>query len=96
MHMESLPPPLERKRQAVAEGLRRPVYVRGVRTPDRGLRGRMWVEPGRVAIEYQVAEAGCFWHVSVIEELLDRAAAGEQKAELRAASRDRGEGQWER
>ena len=94
--MESLPRSLERRRKAAAEGLGRPVYVRGVRTPDRGLRGRMWVESGRVVIEYQVAEAGYFWHVAVIEELLDRAAAGEQKAELRAAFCGRREERQER
>ncbi len=94
--MESLPPPLEQKREAVARSLGRPVYVRGVRTPDSELRGRLRVEPGRVVIEYQVAEVGYFWHVPVIEELLDRAAAGEQSVELRAPSTGDGEGRPER
>lgn len=94
--MEPLPPPLEQKRQAVARSLGRPVYVRGMRTPDVGLRGRLCVEPGRVVIEYQVSEAGYFWHVPIIEELLDRAAAGEQRAELRQPSVHDGEGPSER
>lgn len=54
------------------------------------------MEPGRVLIEYQVSEAGYFWHVPIIEELLDRAAAGEQRAELRQPSVYDGEGPSER
>ena len=78
--MEPLPAGLEEKRRALERALGRPVRVRGVRTPDRGLRGRLRVERARVVIEYQV---GYFWHLPVIEELLDRAAAGEAWAELR-------------
>ena len=54
------------------------------------------MEPGRVLIEYQVSEAGYFWHVPIIEELLDRAAAGEQRAELRQPSVHDGGGPSER
>ncbi len=54
-----------------------------MRTPDGGLRGRLTVEPDRVVVEYQVAQAGYFWHIPIIEELLARAAAGEHHAELR-------------
>jgi len=82
--MEPLPPALERKRRSLARALGRPVHIRGVRTPDSGFRGRLSVEPGRVVIEYQVAQAGYFWHIPIIEELLDRAAAGQPTAELRA------------
>lgn len=81
--MEQLPPRLEHQRQALARALGRPVQVRGVRTPDRGLRGRLTVQPDRVVIEYQVVQAGYFWHIPIIEELLARAAAGEHDAELR-------------
>jgi len=81
--MEPLPPPLEAKRRALSELLRRPVVVRGIQTPDPLFRGRLTVEPGRVLIEYQVAQAGYFWHIPIIEEMLDRAAAGETTAELR-------------
>ena len=70
--MESLPPELERKRRALARALGRPVHVRGVRTPDAELRGRLRVEPGRVVVEYQVDQAGYFWHIPIIEELLAR------------------------
>ncbi len=81
--MEPLPPRLETKRRALARKLGRPVYVRGLRTPDPAFRGRLRVEAARVTIEYQVAEAGYFWHIPIIEGLLDRAAAGEQDVELR-------------
>ena len=82
--MEPLPPTIERKRRSLARALGRPVHIRGVRTPDPGFRGRLSVEPGRVIIEYQVAQAGYFWHIPIIEELLDRAAAGQPTADLRA------------
>ncbi len=81
--MEPLPPPLEAKRRALADHLGRPVLVRGIQTPDPTFRGRLTVEPGRVLVEYQTSEAGYFWHITIIEELLDRAAAGETKIELR-------------
>ena len=80
--MEPLPPPLEAKRRVLSELLCRPVVVRGIQTPDPLFRGRLTVEPGRVLIEHQVAQAGYFWHIPIIEELLDRAAAGERTAEL--------------
>ncbi len=86
--MEPLPPRLKHQRQALARALRRPVHVRGVRTPDQGLRGRLAVEPDRVIIEYQVSQAGYFWHIAIIEELLARAAAGEGRVELRDPSLD--------
>ena len=87
LFVEPLPHSLERKRRATAELLRRPVVIRGIKTPDAGLRGRLQVEPDRVVIEYQVAQAGYFWHIPIIEELLDRAAAGEVRVELREESK---------
>ncbi len=81
--VEPLPPDLEDKRRALARALGRPVVIRGIRTPDPEFRGRLRVEPGRVVIEYQVAQHGYFWHVPIIEELLARAAAGESGVELR-------------
>ncbi len=82
--MDSLPPTVERKRKSLARALGRPVHIRGLRTPDPDFRGRLRVEPSRVIIEYQVAQPGFFWHLPIIEELLDRAAAGQPEAELRA------------
>jgi hypothetical protein len=54
-----------------------------MRSPDPCFRGRLTVEPARVLIEHQSAQAGYFWHIPIIEELLDRAAAGELAAEIR-------------
>lgn len=90
--MEPLPPPLEAKRRALSQLLGRPVVVRGIRSPEAGFRGRLTVEAGRVLIEHQVSQAGYFWHIPIIEELLDRAAAGELTAELREALADGAEG----
>lgn len=94
--MERLPDELEEKREALARALGRAVSVRGIRTPDRELRGRLRVEPGRVVIEYQVAEAGYFWHIPIIEELLSRAAAGETAVELRGTCAEPDEPRRER
>ena len=81
--MEALPRALEAKRRYLERALGRPVRVRGIRTPDRELRGRLLVEPDRVLIEYQVSEHGYFWNVPIIEELMNRAARGEPRVELR-------------
>jgi hypothetical protein len=90
--MEPLPPPVEAKRRAVSQLLGRPVVVRGIRSPDAAFRGRLTVESNRILIEYQVSQPGYFWHIPIIEELLDRAAAGETTVELREqAARDEGE-----
>ena len=84
--MEALPEPLEGKRRQVEAALRRTVVVRGIQTPDAAFRGRLRVEPGRVLIEYQIAEHGYFWHIPIIERLLSLALAGETSAELREPS----------
>jgi hypothetical protein len=84
--MEALPARIEEKRRSLERALGRPVYIRGIRTPDPDFRGRLRVEPSRVLIEYQLAEHGFFWHIPIIEELLSRAAAGQPSAELRDAS----------
>lgn len=81
--MESLPPALERKRRSLELALGRPVQVRGVRTPDPGFRGRLSTESARVLVEYQVSQAGYFWHIPIIEQLFARAAGGESAVEIR-------------
>jgi hypothetical protein len=94
--VENLPPKLQRKREEVERALGKRVLVRGIRTPDEGLRGRLRSARGRMLIEYQVAEEGYFWHIPVIEELLNRAAAGEIAVELREPAGDRRDGRQER
>lgn len=92
---EKLPGPLERRRRRLEMALGRPVVVRGVRTPDSGLQGRLRVESDRVVVEYQVAEPGYFWHIPIIERLFSLAEQGESRAELRrpdAACEERQEG----
>jgi len=86
--VEPLPRDLERKRRALAQALGRPVIIRGIRTPDPDFRGRLRVEPHRVLIEYQIREHGYFWHVPIIADLLDLAAAGQTSAELRDSPAD--------
>jgi len=74
---DDLPPALEPKRRRAEQALGMPVLVRGVRTRHRSFRGRAVRRQGCVVVEYQVAAAGYFWHVPIIEEILDRLAGGE-------------------
>ena len=78
---DDLPPALEPLRRRAEQALGIPVRVRGVRTRDRSFRGRAVRRQGCMLVEDQVAQAGYFWHVPIIEEILARLAAGE--AELR-------------
>jgi hypothetical protein len=89
--METLPEPVERRRREVETALGRTVVVRGIQTPDPEFRGRLRVEPGRVVIEYQIAEHGYFWHVPIIERLLLLALEGETSVELREPCASAGE-----
>jgi len=74
---DDLPPALEPKRRRAEQALGVPVRVRGVRTRHKSFRGRAVRRQGCVIVEYQVAAAGYFWHVPIIEGILDRLAAGE-------------------
>ena len=60
-----------------------PIVIRGVRTPDPAFRGRVTKKAGYLLLEYQVSQAGFFWHIPIIEELLRRIQAGETAAEIR-------------
>ncbi|UCH35366.1 MAG: hypothetical protein JSV65_03170 [Armatimonadota bacterium] len=79
---DDLPPALEPKRRRAEKALGMPVRVRGVRTRHKSFRGRTVLRQGCVIVEYQVAAAGYFWHVPIIEEILDRLAAGETEIHL--------------
>jgi hypothetical protein len=71
------------RRTEVERAIGMPIVIRGIRTPDRSLRGRVTRRPGYLLLEYQVAMAGYFWHVPIIEELLARIERGEREIELR-------------
>jgi len=79
---DDLPPALEPKRRRAEQALGVPVRVRGVRTRHKSFRGRTVRRQGCVIIEYQVAAAGYFWHIPIIEEILDRLAGGETEIYL--------------
>jgi hypothetical protein len=79
----TLPAALEAKRKAVAQMLSKPVMVRYIKTPDANLRGRLRSVGSRIIIECQVAQAGFFGDVEIIEKLLDLAMAGENNIILR-------------
>jgi hypothetical protein len=84
---DDLPPALESKRKRAERALGMPVRVRGVRTRHQFFRGRTVRRQGCVIVEYQVAAAGYFWHVPIIEEILDRLAAGETDVYLEHTKR---------
>lgn len=79
---DDLPPALEPQRRRAEHALGMRVRVRGVRTRHKSFRGRTVRRQGCVVIEYQVAETGYFWHIPIIEEILDRLAAGETDIHL--------------
>jgi len=85
--MDDLPPALESKRKRAERALGMPVRVRGVRTRHKSFRGRTVRRQGYMIVEYQVAASGYFWHVPIIEEILDRLAAGETRIHLEDAKR---------
>ena len=78
--MRELPPPLERRRKELEAKLGLAIRVRGVRTPEVNWRGRLRRSRGRILIEYQISEAGFFWHIPIIERLLEEAGKGESEA----------------
>jgi len=75
---------LEGKIKAIERQIRIRIVIRGIRAPDATLRGRVSRRRGYLLLEYQVAQPGYFWEVPVVEELLDRIAAGEREITLRA------------
>ena len=77
---------LDSKRAQVERAIGMPIVIRGIRTPDPTLRGRVRLRPGYLLLEYQVAIAGYFWHVPIIEELLYRIERGEREIVMRQHS----------
>lgn len=80
--VDELPPALEPLRRLAEQVAGTPVRVRGVRTDDAAFRGRTVRRGGCIIIEYQVAQAGYFWHLPIIEEILRRLATGETDVRL--------------
>ena len=83
--MEPLPPRLGDLHRRAEQAAGQPIRIRGVRTDRPGFRGRLSPHPGYLLLEYQVAQAGYFWHLPIIEELLARAAAGCREALIEGA-----------
>jgi hypothetical protein len=82
---DDLPPSLEPQRLRAERALGMPVRVRGVRTRHQSFRGRALRRQGYILVQYQVAQAGYFWHIPIIEEILARLAAGETEVHLEQA-----------
>ncbi len=60
-----------------------PIVIRGVRLSDPAFRGRVTRKAGFLLLEYQVSQAGYFWHIPIIEELLRRIQSGETEPQIR-------------
>ena len=83
--MEPLPPRLRDLHRRAEQAAGQPIRIRGVRTDRPGFRGRLSPHPGYLLLEYQVAQAGYFWHLPTIEALLARAAEGCRQAVIEEA-----------
>ena len=62
--------PLESQVREVEQATGERIVLRGVKTPDPSLRGRISSRPGYLLLEYRDETAGYFWHHDIIRELL--------------------------
>lgn len=58
------------------------IILRGVRLPDRNLRGRLTERPGHFLLEYRDDLPGWFWAHDIIRELLDCLEQGQTDVTL--------------
>lgn len=59
------------------------VLLRGVKSQDPALRGRVLQRTGHLLVEYRDDTAGYFWAEAIIERLLEAIIAGERDCALR-------------
>ncbi len=62
--------PLESQVCEVEQATGERIVLRGVKTPDSSVRGRISSRPGYLLLEYRDETAGYFWHHDIIRELL--------------------------
>ena len=74
--------PLESQVREVEEAIGKPIVLRGIKTPDPSVRGRISSRPGYLLLEYRDETAGYFWHHDIIRELLERLRQGERDVVL--------------
>ena len=64
------PPAIANRIARIERALGKPVLTRGVRWPDKLLRGRIEERDSCILVEYRDSKAGYFWHYDILEELL--------------------------
>ena len=62
--------PLESQVREVEQATGARIVLRGIKTPDPSVRGRISSRPGYLLLEYRDETAGYFWHHDIIRELL--------------------------
>ena len=62
--------PLESQIREVEQATGERIVLRGIKTPDPSVRGRISSRPGYLLLEYRDETAGYFWHHDIIRELL--------------------------
>ena len=71
-----LPDKIQRRLAEAERRAGRRIIVRGAKWPDPSLRGRVSQRAGAIIIEYRDDVAGYFWHIDIINELLDHVEEG--------------------
>ena len=69
--------PLESQVCEVEQATGERIVLRGVKTPDSSVRGRISSRPGYLLLEYRDETAGYFWHHDIIRELLELVRQGQ-------------------
>jgi len=62
--------PLESQVREVEHATGERIVLRGIKTPDPTVRGRISSRPGYLLLEYRNETAGYFWDCDIIRELL--------------------------
>ncbi len=70
--------PLESQVREVEQATGEQIVLRGIKTPDPTVRGRISSRPGYLLLEYRDETAGYFWHHDIIRELLALVRQGQR------------------
>ena len=70
--------PLEPEVREVEQATGEQIVLRGIKTPDASVRGRISSRPGYLLLEYRDETAGYFWHHDIIRELLALVRQGQR------------------
>jgi len=69
--------PLESQVREVEQTTGERIVLRGIKTPDPSVRGRISSRPGYLLLEYRDETAGYFWDCDIIRELLELVRQGQ-------------------